>query len=159
MSNLQEKRLYIVQRHIHNVQENCQILADKLLENGEDDLARLLLANAQIHDNSKLKGIEWKYLHDDVKADKPELFQAALESHWSNNEHHPEFWYGSIQSMPEVYLCEMVADWKSRSSEFGLDLREWVKNKASKKYKFTLQSVVYKKIKRYIDMLLEKEFN
>ena len=158
MSTIEEKRLDTIQRHIHNVQENCEILSGKLYESGEKDLARILIANAQIHDNSKLKGIEWKYLHDDVKTDKPELFQAALESHWSNNEHHPEFWYGSIQSMPEVYLCEMVADWKARSSEFGLDLREWVKNKASKKYKFTLQSAVYKSIKRNLDLLLEPEF-
>ena len=158
MSTIQEKRLDTIQRHIHNMQENCQILADKFLEKGEADLARILLANAQIHDNSKLKGIEWKYLHDDIKVAKPELFQAALESHWSNNPHHPEHWHDGIVRMPRVYLAEWVCDVKARSNKFGTDVRDFIKDTATKRYKFTMQSKVYKEIKELTDLLLGEPF-
>ena len=158
MSTIEEKRLDTIQRHIHNVQENCEILSGKLYENDEKDLARILIANAQIHDNSKLKGIEWKYLHDDVKIDKPELFQAALESHWSNNEHHPEYWHDGILRMPRVYLAEWVCDIKARSNEFGTDMRDFIKTVATKRYKFTVQTKVYKEIKELVDLLLDAPF-
>lgn len=158
MSTVQEKRLDTIERHIHHVQENCQILADKFLEQGDRDLARLLLANAQIHDNSKYKGIEWKYLHDDVKIDKPELFQAALESHWSNNPHHPEHWHDGIMRMPILYLAEWVCDVKARSNEFGTDVRDFIKDTATKRYKFTVQGKVYKEIKEIVDLLLDAPF-
>lgn len=158
MQNSEIKKLEIIHRHIHNVQENCQILADKLWENGEKDLARLLLANAQIHDNSKLKGIEWKYLHDDVKLAKPELFQAALESHWSNNPHHPEHHPDGINRMSRVLLAEWVCDVKARSNEFGTAVRDFIKDTATKRYKFSVQSKVYKEIKELTDLLLDPAF-
>lgn len=158
MNTIEEKRLDTIQRHIKNVQENCEILANKLYERGEKDLARILIANAQIHDNSKLKGIEWKYLHDDVKIDKPELFHAALESHWSNNPHHPEHHPDGIHRMSRVLLAEWVCDVKTRSNEFGTDVRDFIKDTATKRYKFTVQSKIYKEIKELVDLLLDAPF-
>jgi len=61
--------------------------------------------------------------------------------------------------MPRVYVGEMVADWHSRSAEFGTDLRKWIKEKAAKRFNFTLQSKVYKDIKFFVDILLEKPFS
>jgi hypothetical protein len=61
--------------------------------------------------------------------------------------------------MPDVYLAECVMDWKERASEFGTDLRDWIKDKATRKFKFALQSKVYKEIKEYLDLVLEPKFS
>ena len=118
-----------------------------------------LIANSQIHDNSKIQpGIEWQYLRDDLKDKEPELFKAAHLQHVTNNPHHPEFWPNGVKDMPPVYVAEMVCDWHARSSEFGSALREWVKEKASKRFGFTVQGHTYKLIKKYLDLLLDTPF-
>ena len=60
--------------------------------------------------------------------------------------------------MPKVYVAEMVCDWYARSSEFGNDLRDWIKDKATKKFDMTVQSRVYKEIKDMVDILLDVTF-
>lgn len=60
-AEIEKQRLRSVLRHIQGVQANCNELAFRLSENGEDDFARQLIANGLIHDNSKLSGIEWEY--------------------------------------------------------------------------------------------------
>ncbi len=152
-----QKRLDILLRHINNVRDNCVILAQKLEENGEDDFAIKLIANAQIHDNSKFHGIEWLYLHADVKDSKPELFKAANHQHIHNNQHHPEYW-GDIHSMPRIYVAEMCADWLSRSQEFGQSLWTWINEEATAKYSFEKRQKQYKEIKYFVDILLDGAF-
>lgn len=110
-----------------------------------------------LHDNSKFRGGEWEYLNDVTKNSKPELFDAIVKEHCESNPHHPEYW-GNIQSMPTVYLAEMVCDWKARSDEFGTDLRIWVKESAAKRWSFSLQGRVYREIKEFLDLLLDKKF-
>ena len=52
----------------------------------------------------------------------------------------------------------MICDWKSRSEEFGTDLRKWIDESATKRYKFTNEDLVYKKIMYFVDMICEKPF-
>ena len=144
-------------RHIRNVQDECELLAERLLEQGKQNLARALLANGMLHDNSKFRGVEWDYLSEDAKVKNPEQFKAAVQQHQLTNQHHPEYW-GGINSMPSVYIAEMVCDWKTRSGEFGTDLRDWVKDKAVRRWNFTTQGRVYKEIKEYLDLLLDPRF-
>ena len=144
-------------RHIRNVQNECELLSERLDKQGRHILARLLIANGMLHDNSKFRGLEWEALDEDTKDKKPEQFAAADQQHISTNPHHPEYWDG-IDSMPSVYLAEMVCDWKARSDEFGTDLREWVKDKATKRWGFAIQSKVYREIKEFVDLLLDKKF-
>lgn len=143
-------------RHIGRVQENCLLLARRLQDNNEHDFARQLIANSMIHDNSKFSGVEFLFLRDGVD---PEKFKLALDQHQIANPHHPEYWDGGIKEMPRIYLCELVADITARSQEFGSDLRDWFKDKAMKKYKITSSCRVYKEIKDFIDLLLEKKFS
>jgi hypothetical protein len=147
-------------RHIQNVQNSCILLAEKLAEDeGNKRMARHLIANAMIHDNSKFFGIEWKYLREEIKKNgSSHLFEAAVQSHQENNMHHPEFW-GGIHNMPDIYLAELVCDIKARSDEFGTDIRNWVKEVASKKYGFSLQSKTYRKIKHFLDLLLDSAYS
>ena len=138
--------------HIQNVQRNCYRLGLILIKENEVELGRNLIANGQIHDNSKLKGIEFDHLfHQD------EILHLVVKHHSSTNPHHPEYW-GTIQKMPDVYLAEMVCDCAARSSEFGTDVREWIKDKATVKYGFNIQDEVGVKLSKYLDLLLEKPF-
>lgn len=145
-------KIEAVLSHIQNVQRNCYKLGLKLIKNGEIELGRILIANGQIHDNSKFKGIEFEHLFNGSP-----ILSDVVKHHSSTNPHHPEFW-GKIQSVPEVYLAEMVCDCAARSSEFGSDLRKWFEETATKKYEFSMDDEVGKKITKFADMLLEKPF-
>lgn len=144
-------------RHIDNVRDNCVLLGERLIEKGEVDIGHRLIANGYCHDNSKFEGVEWEGLHTEIKENNPDLFKYANCHHVRTNKHHPE-WWGGIQNMCRLYIAEMVCDWAARSSEFGNDLRGWIKETATKKYDFTLQGKVYKEIKELVDLLLDTPF-
>lgn len=146
------EKIETVLNHIQNVQRNCYKLGLKLIKAGEIELGRNLIANGQIHDNSKFKGIEFDHLF----YDDPILIN-VINHHSSTNPHHPEFW-SKIQSMPELYLIELICDCTARSAEFGSDIRDWFKNEATQKYNFSMDDEVGVKIIYYLDMLLEKPF-
>lgn len=151
-----KEHLESVLRHINRVQENCFILAKKLADNSEDDFARGLIANGLIHDNSKLTSkFEWTYLREGVP---DEMFKLAIDEHRNSNRHHPEFYQGGLKEMPRIYLAEFVADITARSQEFGTDVRDWLKDKAFKKYKISSNCKVYKEIKDFMGLLLDKKF-
>jgi len=156
-SIVEQERMKSVIRHISHVQQSCSLLGERLILQGEVGMGRKLIANGFIHDNSKFYGIEWKHLHDDVKVESPELFASALQQHVLTNRHHPEYWDG-IENMPRLFLAEMICDWHARSSEFGTDLRGFIKEVATKKFKFTLQGKVYKDLKYFVDSLLDQPF-
>lgn len=158
MDDDKQDHLKSVLRHIDHVRESCLILGERLIELGEGDCGLELIANGQVHDNSKLSGIEWEHLTESSREDKPELFLLALKQHWDNNAHHPEHWAGSIKDMPRVFLAEMVCDVKSRASEFGTDIRDWIKDELTKKYELSKSGREYKEIKDLLDILLEKGF-
>jgi len=154
---IHKKRLDSLRRHVGNVIRFAGILGERLIEKGEDKVGRKLIANSYQHDHSKFGGIEWLHLHADGKEANSDLFQAAVLQHVNTNKHHPEYW-GDIHNMPRIFLAELVCDWAARSSEFGNDLREWIKDKATKKFDFKVQSKVYKEIKDLVDVLLDPSF-
>jgi len=151
------KHLQSLCRHIENVGRFCIILGERLIEQGEEAFGRKLIANGYLHDHSKFTGIEWLYLRNELKDSHSQLFTFAARQHVLTNKHHPEYW-GCIQNMPKIYLAELTCDWAARSSEFGNDLREWIKDKATKKYNMTVQSHVYKEIKDFVDLILDPAF-
>ena len=138
--------------HIQNVQRNCYKLGLKLIKHGEVEFGRKLIANGQVHDNSKFTGFEFRHLFYDSP-----LLQEAIINHSSTNEHHPECW-GGIQHMPQIYLAEMVCDCAARSAEFGSDIRKWFAEVATGKYKFEMDDAVGKNITRFLDLLLSAAF-
>ena len=142
-----------VLRHMDNVQAAVRLLSKRLIEKEELSFARILLSHSLGHDATKLLGIEWDYLRFSGKKDQ--LAQAHYE-HTSISDHHPEYW-GGIENMPLVCLAEAVCDWYARSSEAGTDLRNWIKTEAVKKYAFSVNGNVYKKIKKFVDLLLDQQ--
>jgi hypothetical protein len=138
--------------HIQNVQRNCYKLGMILIKLGQFHLGRNLIANGQIHDNSKFTGIEFEDLFGDSQ-----ILPAVVKHHNSTNKHHAEHW-GSIQRMPEEFLAEMVCDCTARSAEFGTDIRQWFTIQATERYKFKMDDEVGQKIIYFLDLLLEKPF-
>lgn len=142
-------------RHISNVQEACELLGRKLIIKGEIELGVQLIALGQIHDNSKWFGIEWDFIVSTPEFN--EMAKLAAQHHNRTNKHHPEFW-GNINLMPRLYIAEMCCDWLSRANEFGTNVWEYVKEKAIPRYEISPNGKVYKWIKEFFDMLLEKPF-
>jgi hypothetical protein len=148
-----EDKIEQVLAHISNVQRNAYKLGMKLIRGGEVKLGQNLIANGQVHDNSKLRGIEFQHLFWGS-----ELLKETIAHHQSTNPHHPEFWE-SIHEMPEVYLAEMACDVLARAQEFGQDVREWLSASATKKYGFSMEDPCGRQLSRFIDMLTDKSFS
>lgn len=150
-----KQKLESLLRHLDNVQENAKMMADKLIERGQLQFGLALYANSFIHDNSKFRGIEWEFL--DPQTSNRTGLKNAINQHAKTNPHHPEYWDG-IGFMPDIYIAEMVCDWKARSTEFGTSVREWIDTEATKKYKFTKESTVYGKIMFYLNLICDAPF-
>jgi hypothetical protein len=154
------EKIRSITRHIRNVQDNCLLLGEKLIDKGEIDCGLKLIANGFQHDISKFGGIEWEHMscgelpnHDGAKL----KMKLAIHQHNTTNPHHPEFWHG-IKNMPRVYLAEFCCDVKSRSEEFGTSLKEWIDDSATKRWGFTKEDKVYKEIMEFVDLLCDRPF-
>lgn len=121
-----EEKIETVLVHISNVQRNANKLGLKLIRSGQVRLGQNLIANGQIHDNSKLRGIEFEHLFWGSA-----LLSDAVKHHQQTNPHHPEYWDG-IHNMPDIYLAEMACDVLARAQEFGQDVNVWLQNEATK---------------------------
>lgn len=155
--NIIETRLDRLLLHIEHVRNNCETLGKRLIDKGQIDLGVELIARGHVHDNSKFYGIEWLYLHSDIKQHNPSMFKEALIHHHLHNSHHPEF-YDSIHSMKTVDIAEFCCDITARSSETGKDVMDWIHTKAMVKYNFSKESIVYKNIEDNLNLLLERVF-
>lgn len=153
------KRLFSVVKHVNGVGENGEIMAEKIIETAktqEDlDFARRLIQATRKHDLSKFQGIEWEALH---RGEDEEFLKIAIHQHQQTNPHHPEYFVGGISQMNDLQLAEMVCDWKARSTEMGTDLRTYIKERATARFGFTTRTAIYKKIKRFVDLLLDEQF-
>ena len=144
-------------RHKKNVLENCLRIAEVEEEKGNVDFAKELVMNGFNHDYTKFKNPEWPILITDKDLQDPKAIKGAVKHHNHCNLHHPESWK-SIHEMRDVYVAEMVSDWKSRSTEFGSDFFKWIKEEATKRYGFTEDDRVYRVIMYYAEMLVEPAF-
>lgn len=152
-----EQHLDNLTRHIEYVREACLLLGKRLIAEGRSKFGIILINHGYLHDVSKFTGIEWKYLHAGKDVPKEEL-ELAIEQHTHTNPHHPEYWDNGIDSMPEIYVAEMVCDWYARAQEFGTGLREWIEKVAIDKFKINKDGQQYKWICAFVDLLLEDHF-
>jgi len=143
-------------RHIQNVQNNCIILGEKLIDDNQYEMAKKLIANGLIHDNSKFVGIEFEAFTSE--SPDPIMLKHAVIHHQKTNPHHPEYWANGIKDMPQLYIAEFVCDIKARSSEFGTDIRNWIDTEAAIKFNFKKEDKVYFDIMKYLDMICDKPF-
>lgn len=155
-------KITTIARHIRNVEDNCVFLGTKLIERGEIQLGTQLIANGYGHDLSKFQGIEFEHMSptEPCMEEGAKLkLKLAVHHHRKTNPHHVEYWANGIREMPDVYLAEFCCDIKSRSEEFGTDLRQWIDETATKKWNFSKDDAVYKKIMKYVDILCPAPFD
>jgi hypothetical protein len=99
-------------KHIRRVNELLGNVAIELIKRG------------QVHDESKLHDPEKPYFDNatDLKTLvfgseeyrlSTEAIKPALDHHYANNDHHPQFWPDGINDMSLIHLIEMIVDWKA----------------------------------------------
>lgn len=155
------KKIREIAKHIRNVEDNCLTLGEKLIERGETNLGRQLIANGYVHDASKFHGIEFEYMSNEHPCEEDRgktKLKLAIQHHQLTNKHHPEAWSGGILDMPDVYLAEMVCDLKARSEEFGDSLMDYIENVKLKQWGIQKGNPVFLKIIDYVGLLCAKPF-
>ncbi len=115
-SYLDEYKNYIV-AHKERVTQFAEWLLENLPELFEDVDPDDFLDLIEEHDGSKFSEEEFEpyaqYFYG--TKDNDFEFNKAWEHHYTNNEHHPEYWNGD--DMPYIYILEMLCDWGSFSIE------------------------------------------
>jgi hypothetical protein len=149
------KKLDIIKRHKRIVQDACDLLGTRLIEKGEIEFGIKLISLGYEHDLSKFDKFEREFLIDN---EDKETLKLAILKHQAGNKHHVQFW-DDIDNMPRLYLAELVCDLFARSTEFGTDLREYIKETFLPQHKINPQGRVYKIIKEFVDLLLDKPFS
>ncbi|MDR0726743.1 MAG: DUF5662 family protein [Rickettsiales bacterium] len=87
--------------------------------------------------------------------------KACIKHHKITNPHHPEFYGGNIDLMPDIRIIEMTDDWHSMALEKMVrnpniktpDTLDYYKNKALPKYQFNIyqQSLIMDSIKLFAE--------
>jgi hypothetical protein len=151
-----EEKVNTILRHIKRVEDNCNLLAKKIMDD-DVEFATGLIKLGRLHDVSKFDNFEFTYLGN-YETTKPPEFRIALKIHHSKNPHHPEHWTGGIYSMDDIYIAEMVCDCVARGQEFGTDTRKWFEEEATEKYNFSMDDRVGLLIQKYLNLLLSEPF-
>ena len=96
-----------------------------------DKLSGIITDRGLHHDDSKLKSPELEvyaeyvpklkqveYNSDEYKEYLKQM-KVALDSHYSNNRHHPEYHNNGIKDMSLIDILEMLVDWKASIERGG----------------------------------------
>lgn len=145
--------------HKYLVIKVCLKMSKYLYDNGDSNMAFLLLKRANNHDNSKLVGPELQLLSN--LGCKKEIFKnpniqlskyesEIIENHWKNNRHHPEH-FNEVQEMSELDIIEMVCDWYARSLQYTTNFLDFVKTRQENRFHFPNE--MFKKIWKYCEIV------
>lgn len=138
--------------HIQNVQDNIQKLAKELIKLGEHKLARRLYQRGLQHDASKFDDTEYYGMYSSDETYK----KIAIHTHRTMNSHHLEY-HPELLDLSTVDICEMVCDLKARSSEFGTDIKEYIR-KFTEERNISTNTKFYKLLIKYLNLILEDKF-
>lgn len=98
-------------KHIQTVQKFLnKIIVDLLKRSENHDQSKLISPEVEYFDNFTEKLAGSTYGTDEYKQLLQEL-KPALDHHYSNNSHHPEYYSNGIKGMSLLDLIEMICDW------------------------------------------------
>lgn len=135
------------------------------------DFCRKLIWRGKVHDASKLESPEKEifdeytpklrgttYGSDEYKTYLKEM-QVALDHHYANNDHHPEFHEEGIRGMDLFQLIELTADWMAATErhEDGDILKSIEQNQERFGYGDELKSILRNTAIRHFDEAKEKK--
>jgi hypothetical protein len=99
--------------HIQVVQQLLnKVIAELLIRQLNHDQSKLKSPEVEVFDEytAKLKDVTYgsEEYKTSLKGMKP-----ALDHHYANNSHHPEYYANGIKDMSLIGLIEMLCDWKA----------------------------------------------
>lgn len=169
VTNYQEDYKKYIIEHKERVKQFADWLKKNLPELFEDIDVDVFDDLIKEHDESKFSEEEFEayaqkfYGKQDINGKPLEYvpgFDEAWKHHWTNNEHHPEFWLG--EDMPYIYILEMICDWGSFSIKSGnmRELSDFYYNKAKDDEEKNLSDAtkeIIEEILTKIDSVLDEE--
>lgn len=106
-----------ITKHIYRVQELLRNFRSHLYMRGLiHDLSKLQSPEKEAYDQMTPRLSSQEYGSDEYKNTLKE-FQYAVDHHYANNSHHPQFWKNGINDMSLLDIVEMLADWKAASEQ------------------------------------------
>lgn len=116
MLSLEQKACnFETSKHIARVRELLNKIIVELLARGENhDKSKLESPEVEIFTELTPKLANLTFGSEEYKESLKEL-GPALEHHYANNRHHPEFHKRGIEDMNLIDIIEMLADWKASS--------------------------------------------
>ena len=111
----QQATNFITMRHIERVRNLINVCVKELINRGErHDQSKLESPEVEAFTEYTPKLAECTYGSDEYKG-YLEAIKPALDHHYANNSHHPEFWKNGVDDMSLLDLVEMLCDWKAAS--------------------------------------------
>lgn len=102
-------------RHIERVRNLLNLCIKKLLERGElHDQTKLSSPEVELFTEYSAKLANSEYNGEEYNNNKKAM-KVALDHHYANNRHHPEFHVNGVDDMNLLDLLEMLVDWKASS--------------------------------------------
>ena len=103
------------QAHIEKVRKYIRFFTDRLTTRGENhDASKLGEEELPYFAEHTEKLSEIEYNSPEYKAEL-EALRPALEHHYNNNRHHPEYHKKGVSGMNLLDVTEMLCDWKASS--------------------------------------------
>ena len=162
MADYQEENKKYIEEHKANVKKFADWLKENLPELFESIDVELFDEMIRDHDDSKFSEEEFEPYAQKWFGNKEKTleYEEAWKHHWTNNEHHPEFWLG--EDMPYIYILEMICDWGSFSMKSGdfKELSDFYYNKARDYEEKNLSEntkIIIEEILRDIETVIKEE--
>lgn len=106
---------YITMRHIEKVRNYINKVIMNLLRRGEaHDQSKLVSPEVELFTEFTPKLASTTYGSAEYNNYKAQM-GVALEHHYANNRHHPEYHKNGVNDMTLIDLIEMLVDWKAAS--------------------------------------------
>jgi hypothetical protein len=100
-------------KHIQTVQRFMRRMIESLLFRSEvHDQSKLVSPEKEAFDEITPKLAGLTYGSDEYRATLREM-KPAIQHHYENNSHHPEYYPNGIRGMSLLDLVEMLCDWKA----------------------------------------------
>jgi hypothetical protein len=144
-------------RHKDFVSTLTRSLANELVRRGEEhDNTKLEPPEKDFFDEYTPKLANASYLSDEYKLFLAKL-KPALDHHYANSSHHPEYYPDGIAGMDLIDLVEMLCDWYASTMRHndGDILRSIELNKSRFKYDDMLASIFRNTVNRYFREISE----
>lgn len=106
---------YLTMLHINRVRQLLNLAVTEFIQRGEDhDQSKLVSPEVELFAEYTDKLAGCTYGSPEYQEFK-RLLKPALDHHYANNRHHPEYYANGVNDMTLFDVLEMLMDWKAAS--------------------------------------------